>query len=127
MAFLTVMLLLLVLTVSGIAALTVAGLENRMAGYARIGEAAASAAESCLGTGVNVITQTLDQGNLPNALLDNAVPAGPVPMSNQTKLRQEIMNQAPADLMCPLRRQIWCSLYREIPNYTVNGDIDFFT
>ncbi|TLY13622.1 MAG: hypothetical protein E6K69_08800 [Nitrospirae bacterium] len=93
-ALLTVMLLLLIMTVIGIAAITVTSLENRMAGYLRTGEAAASAAESCVGTGVNIIQQTIVQGSLPAAFLDNAVPAGPVPNANSPTLNQEIMGQS---------------------------------
>ncbi len=124
-AFLTVMMLLLVLTVLGIGAMTVTSLENRMAGFVRVGEAAATAAESCLGTGVNVVVQTLDQGNVPNALLDNATPAGPIPVSNQTKLRQEILSQLPADPDSPATAPNLVMTVPGTPNYAVTGDIDF--
>ena len=46
MAFLTVMMVLLMLTVLGIAAITVTGVENNMAGLQRTMEASANAAES---------------------------------------------------------------------------------
>ena len=43
-ALVTVMLVMIIMTVIGIAALTVTGMENRMAGFQRTGEAAATAA-----------------------------------------------------------------------------------
>jgi len=124
-AFLTVMMLLLVLTVLGIAAMTVTSLENRMAGFVRVGEAAATAAESCLGTGVNVIAQTLDLGNVPNALLDSATPVGPVPASNQTKLGDEINVGAPADPDLPTTAPNLVMTVPGSPNFQVTGDIDY--
>lgn len=92
MALVTAMVVMVIMAVIGIAALTVTGLENRMAGFQRTGEAAATAAESCIGTGVNIIQQTIDQGGVPNQFLS---PAGPVPSSiQQTFLTQEKIGRA---------------------------------
>src|SRR5688572_1036841 len=77
MAMLTVMMVLLMLTVLGIAAITVSGLGNTMAGLQRTMEASANAAESCLGTGANIIQQVFLPENgsqIPAALLDNNSP-----------------------------------------------------
>src|ERR687898_2693382 len=77
MAMLTVMMVLLMLTVLGIAAITASGLGNNMAGLQRTMEASANAAESCLGTGVNIIQNVLLPENgrhIPAALLDNSSP-----------------------------------------------------
>ena len=77
MAFLTVMMVLLMLTVLGIAAITVTGVENNMAGLQRTMEASANAAESCLGTGANIIQQVFLPENgsqVPTALLTIAHP-----------------------------------------------------
>lgn len=120
-ALLTVMLLMLIMTVIGIAAITVTGLENRMAGFLRTGEAAASAAESCLGTGVNVIQQTIDLGSLPAAFLDNAVPAGPVPQANGPTLSQEIMGQSDNNADAPT---VAPNTVATMNTFTVRGDID---
>ena len=68
-ALVTVMLIMVIMAVIGIAAITVTSLENRMAGFQRSGEAAATAAESCIGTGVNLIQQTIDQGQVPAQFL----------------------------------------------------------
>ncbi|MGH7228412.1 MAG: pilus assembly PilX family protein [Nitrospiraceae bacterium] len=121
LALLTVMLLMLIMTVIGIGAITVTGLENRMAGYLRTGEAAASAAESCLGTGVNVIQQTIDQGSLPAAFLDNAAPAGPVPQANGPTLNQEIMGQSDNNVDVAT---VTPNTVATMNTFTVRGDID---
>jgi Tfp pilus assembly protein PilX len=94
MAMLTVMMVLLMLTVLGIAAITVSGLGNTMAGLQRTMEASANAAESCLGTGANVIQQVFLPENgtqVPAALLDNSSPAGPIPNGNKTVLENELI------------------------------------
>ena len=57
--------LLLIFTVLGAGAITVTSFENRIAGLVETTESAATAAESCLGTAVNVIQQTMDQGQVP--------------------------------------------------------------
>ena len=93
-ALLTVMLVMVIMSVIGIAALTVTGLENRMAGFGRTGEAAATAAESCVGTGVNIIQQTIDLATVPVSFLATSAPAGPVPAGGDTRLTQEIMGQS---------------------------------
>ena len=82
-AMLVVLMVMLMMTVLGVAAITVSGLENKIAGLQRTTENAAQAAESCLGTSANVIMQTLlpESGStIPAALLDTASPAGPVPI-----------------------------------------------
>jgi Tfp pilus assembly protein PilX len=55
---LVVLMVMLMMTVLGVAAITVSGLENKIAGLQRTTENAAQAAESCLGTSANVIMQT---------------------------------------------------------------------
>lgn len=91
---LTVMMVLLMLTVLGIAAITVSGLGNTMAGLQRTMEASANAAESCLGTGANIIQQVFLPENgsqIPAALLDNSSPPGPIPNGNKTILENELI------------------------------------
>lgn len=123
-AFLTVMLLLLILTVIGVAAVTVSGLENRIAGLARTSEAASSAAESCLGTAVNIIQQTIDQGSLPATFLSNATPPGPVPQANSAVLNQEIMGQSDNNPDVADGTGAVPNIAQTVGAYTVNGDID---
>lgn len=122
-AFLTVIMLLLILTVLGTGAITVTSFENRIAGLARTTESAATAAESCLGTAVNVIQQTMDQGQVPAEVLSTAAVPGPVPNGNKMLLEQEIMGQSdnnpdttsstPPNLELP-----------QIGGFAVTGDID---
>ena len=119
---LTVVMILAVMTIIGIAAISVTGLENRMAGFGRTGESAATAAESCMGTAVNVIQQTIDAGQLPATYLDSANPVGPVPSLNGPTLNQEIMGQLDnntddVDMAPNIRLQ-------NIGGFTVRGDID---
>lgn len=122
MAMLTVVLLLMIMTVLGIAAITTTSLENRMAGFTRTGEAAAGSAESCVGTAVNIIQQTIDAGTLPAAFLDNAVPAGPVPNANGPTLQQEIMGQS--DNNADTVNSVPPNTVAQVNTYVVNGDID---
>ncbi len=116
-ALLTGMLLLIILTVLGLAAITITGLENRIAGFVSSGEAAKSAAESCVGTAVNVIQQTIDQSGVPAVFVPNPVPS----TAMQTTLTQEIMGQldnngdsttAPSNTL------------QQVGSFSVNGDVD---
>jgi Tfp pilus assembly protein PilX len=129
-ALLTVMLLLLIMTVLGIASITVTGLENRMSGFLRTGEAAAAAAESCLGVGANIIQQAWMPQNaaaIPAAFLSNAVPPGPVPVSNAVTLHDEIygMNAAMNDMTNNTDTAATSpNLVINVGGFAVNGDID---
>ncbi len=88
-----VFLTLLMMTALGIAAMTMTGLENRMAGSANSTDAAAAAAESCIGTGVNVIMQTLQDRQVPLSYVGSVIPASAEGAIAPT-LTQEIMGQA---------------------------------
>jgi Tfp pilus assembly protein PilX len=120
-ALLTVMLLLVALTVIGIAAMTVTSLENRMAGFERTGESGATAAEACLGTAVRIIQQTIDSAQLPPEFLDDKNPPGPVPAGNAATLQQEIMGQLDnnADVSTTAPNTVTV-----VAGFTVRGDID---
>lgn len=121
-ALLTVALILLIMTVIGIASITVTSLENRMAGYARTGEAAGNAAESCIGTGVVVIQQTIYNGTVPTVLLSNANPPGPVPQNNATLTGQEIMGQS--DNNADTVNSSPANLQMQVNAFTITGDVD---
>lgn len=131
-ALLTVMMVLLMLTVLGIAAITVSGLGSNMAGLLRTMEASANAAESCLGTGANVIQQVFLPENgsqVPAALLDSS--GGPVPSGNKTVLQNELMGNPENNIDVPtgtgaapnLVMPSNTGVYLFAP-YTVAGDID---
>lgn len=131
-ALLTVMLMLLILSILGIASITVTSMESRMAGFFRTTEAVVAAADSCEGLAVNIIQQTLSPpGVLPATFV---APAGPVPAANATILLQEIYGTSP--LPSPAPTGTLAENYADIagsdpnfvmtnmPGFTVNGDID---
>jgi type IV pilus assembly protein PilX len=130
-ALLTVMLMLLILTILGIASITVTSMENRMAGFFRSTEAVVAAADSCEGLAVNIIQQTLSPpGVLPAAFI---APTGPVPTANATTLYAEIYA---FDLPAPAPAGTIAVNFADsasvapnfvmtnLPGFTVNGDID---
>lgn len=134
-ALLTVMLVILLLTVLGLAAITITGLENRMAGFFRTSEAAAAAAQSCEGAAANIIQQTImPPGQLPATFLS---PAGPVPAANGPTLQSEItgatLPSPPAPSAgLPSENNADVAAPNPLPNliltlnggFTVYGDID---
>lgn len=130
-ALLTGMLILIIMTVLGIASITRTGLENRLAGFVRSGEAASVAAEACLSASVNLIQQAISTGTVPTTLLDNANPAGPVPLLNQTTLNNEIRGVAGYENYGDTLPATYPNFNVGVPspnqtlnNFTVQGDID---
>ena len=127
MAMLTVMMVLLMLTVLGIAAITASGLGNTMAGAQRTMETAANATESCLGTGANIIQQVFLPENgsqVPAALLDSGTPAGPVPNGNKTVLENELIGNPENSTDVPTGASAAPNLRMTVAQYTIAGDID---
>jgi Tfp pilus assembly protein PilX len=127
MAMLTVMMVLLMLTVLGIAAITASGLGNTMAGLQRTMETSANATESCLGIGANIIQQVFLPENgsqVPVALLDNSSPAGPVPNGNKTVLENELIGNPENHTDVPTGSGAAPNLRMTVGSYTVTGDID---
>jgi Tfp pilus assembly protein PilX len=120
-ALLTVMLLMVALTVIGIAAVTVTSLENRMAGFERSAESGSTAAEACLGTSVQIIQQTIDAAQLPPEFLDDKNPPGPVPAGNAATLQQEIMGQLDNNEDVATAAP---NTFLTVGGFTVRGDID---
>jgi len=120
-ALVTVIMLLMIMTIVGIMSITVTGVGNRMAWFGRTGESGSSAAEACVHTAVKIIQQTIDEGSLPAAFLDNANPAGPVPQSNSATLQSEIIgasdNNSDSSGSAP-------NTLTTVDNFTVRGDID---
>lgn len=134
-ALLTVLMLLLILTVLGVAGITISGLENRGAGLVRMSETAAAAAESCLGTSVSLITQAIDQSQLPAATYE----PNPIPAGNSSILAAEILGfPLPAGALNPPGPGARSENYVDEPEgtapspnlvinlnaFAVNGDID---
>ena len=134
-AMLSIVMLMLILTVLGIGAMTITGLENRVAGFASSMEASSAAADACVATGVKVIQQVLDVSNgmsVPTALLNNQIPPGPVPSSNKAQLELEISGDPNAVADAPIGPPFPPGVIAAVPNlvqtvgaYSVAGDIDF--
>lgn len=133
-AMISIVMLMLMLTVLGIGAMTITGIENRVAGFASSMEASSAAADACIATGVKVIQQVQDVSNglsVPTALLDNQIPPGPVPFTNKTQLENEI-NGDPTPADTPIGPPFPAGITAAVPNlvqtvgaYSVVGDIDF--
>ena len=133
-AMLSILMLMLILTVLGIGAMTITGIENRVAGFASSMEASSAAADACVATGVKVIQQVQDVSNslsVPTTLLNDQVPPGPVPVTNKTQLENEI-NLIPALADAPIGPPFPPGIVAAVPNliqtvgaYSVVGDIDF--
>ena len=134
-AMISILMLMLILTVLGIGAMTITGLENRVAGFGSSMEASSAAADACIATGVKVIQQVLDVSNatsVPTALLDNQTPPGPVPSSNKAQLEKEINGDPTAVADAPIGPPFPAGIIAAVPNlvqtvgaYSVAGDIDF--
>src|SRR2546428_11070816 len=67
-AMLTVLMLTIILTVIGVAAITSTSLDIKMAGGERVRESNLNAAEACMNSGVQIIQQTLQNGGVPGTL-----------------------------------------------------------
>jgi Tfp pilus assembly protein PilX len=120
-ALLTVLLLLVGMTIIGLGAMTMSGFGSRIAGFGRTAESGTNAAEACVGTGVKIIQDTIDQGTMPGAYLSTANPTGPVPVGNGPTLQSEILGQLDNN---PDTAQGAPNFTQTINGFTVNGDID---
>ncbi|MCS6896591.1 MAG: hypothetical protein NZM29_01335 [Nitrospira sp.] len=122
LALVAMMIILLLAGVLGVAALTISGMENSMAGAMRMIEEGTHAAESCIGASVNVIQQSIDSGTVPVTLIS---PNGPVPASNAVFLGEEINGVRANDPDIAVGAGSNPNIVMNVNNYTVNGDIDF--
>ena len=89
-AMLTVLMLTVILTVIGIAAITTTTMDFRLAGGERTRETSVNVAEACLSSGIQIIQQTIANAAIPAALLQN----GLNPQINAIPLQNEIMHQS---------------------------------
>jgi len=128
-ALVTTLVILLIMTVMGVGAVAVTALENRIAGFQRTGESATSAAESCVGTSVNIIQQTLATSSLtvPAAFVSAA---GPIltaaEVAANPSLSMEISGSSVNDPDLVTGAGAAGPDYSlQINGYTVLGDIDF--
>jgi Tfp pilus assembly protein PilX len=125
-AMLTVLMLTIILTVIGLAAITTTTLEMKMSGAERMRETTETAAESCVSGGVQIIQQTLANSAIPATLLGG----GTNPAITQNPLQAEILGQADqnldnADPSAPLvAPNAVFSIFHPSSPFTVNMDID---
>ncbi len=88
-AMLTILMLTVILTVIGIAAITTTTMDLKLAGGERLREGSVNTAEACLSTSVQIIQQTLANSGVPASILGLANPPGP--SITQFPLESEIM------------------------------------
>lgn len=122
-AILAVMVVLIIMTALGMAALTITNMETLSANYTRTNEAGVQAAESCVQTGINVIQQSLSAGGVPATLV---WPNGPV--VNAADLEPEVLLTRLGDPDVAVGAAAAPDLRMSVPLvnpvYNVVGDID---
>ena len=124
-SFMAVMMLTLMVGGLGVAALTMTGLENSMAGAVRMVEEGTAAAESCIGTAVRIINLVQDDPGMGSEAAVVIAPQGPVPAGNANFLKQEIngtLRNNPDVAVGPGKAP---NLTLRVNNYDIDGDIDF--
>jgi Tfp pilus assembly protein PilX len=125
-AMLTILMLTVILTVIGIAAITTTTMDLKLAGGERLREGSINTAEACLSTSVQIIQQTLTNSAVPASILGAANP-----VIWQTPVESEIMGvpgfeQYPdtADWQVLPSSSIKPNAQIQIGGFTVNIDID---
>jgi hypothetical protein len=122
-SLITVMMVLLIMTLMGISILAVTGFERQISSSVSASESSTDAAESCVSTGANILQQTLQAHVVPPALLDNAVPPGPVPVANLAVLNGEVITDG-GNPDFPTGVGSVPNLTMTVGNFQVFGDID---
>jgi Tfp pilus assembly protein PilX len=128
-AMLTVLMLTIILTIIGLAAITTTILDIKMAGGERLRENSLDAAEACLSSGVQIIQQTMVNSSIPTTLTGpGANPSITLPLGTgvgQNPLEAEILGQSDgnSDSADPSVASIRNAVLT-MSNYTVNMDID---
>ncbi len=123
-SLITVMMVILIMTLMGISILSVTGFERQISSAVSANEASASAAESCVSTGANVIQQFVEaSGVMPPTLV---APGGPVPVTNVAALSLELGGDGGnPDVPVTVGPLIGVpNLVMQIGNDQVFGDID---
>jgi hypothetical protein len=120
MSFPIIMILVLMVGALGVAALTMSRMENSMAGSMRMMEEGTAAAESCIGTAVEILKDTMLAGSVQPRF--QAALGGPVPAAVLTLTGQEMSavnaNNPDSVVTSP-------NLIMQVNNYAVTGDVDF--
>jgi hypothetical protein len=125
-AMLTILMLTVILTVIGIAAITTTTMDLKLAGGERLREGSINTAEACLSTSVQIIQQTLANSALPASILGLQTP-----VIWQAPLESEIMgvpgfeqNADTADWQTLPTTLIAPNAQIVLGGFTVNIDID---
>jgi hypothetical protein len=125
-AMLTILMLTVILTVIGIAAITTTTMDLKLAGGERLREGSVNTAEACLSTSVQIIQQTLANSALPASILGLQTP-----VIWQAPLESEIMgvpgfeqNADTADWQTLPTTLIAPNAQIVLGGFTVNIDID---
>ncbi len=125
-AMLTILMLTVILTVIGIAAITTTTMDLKLAGGERLREGSINTAEACLSTSVQIIQQTLANSAIPASILGL-----PTPVIWQAPLESEIMgvpgfeqNADTADWQAVPAASIAPNAQIVVGGFTVNIDID---
>ena len=124
-SFMTVMLLILIIGALGVAALTMTGMENSMAGAVRMVEEGTAAAEACVGSAVRAIRLTIDDPPMTGPAAVLIAPQGPVPAANQAVFSQEINGTLRNNADIAVGAGNAPNLVMNVNGYVVSGDIDF--
>ncbi|MFY4728114.1 hypothetical protein [Nitrospira sp. BLG_2] len=124
-SFMTVMLLMLIIGALGVAALTMTGMENSMAGAVRMVEEGTDAAEACVGSAVRAIRLTIEDPQMTGPAAALIAPQGPVPALNQGIFTQEINGTLRNHADIAIGTGNAPNLVMNVNGYVVNGDIDF--
>jgi Tfp pilus assembly protein PilX len=125
-AMLTILMLTVILTVIGIAAITTTTMDLKLAGGERLREGSINTAEACLSTSVQIIQQTLANSAVPANILGQ-----PNPIIWQAPLESEIMGVPgfeqladTADWQAVLPAVTAPNAQIALGGFTVNIDID---
>jgi Tfp pilus assembly protein PilX len=128
-AMLTMLMLTVILTVIGIAAITTTTMDLRLAGGERLREVSINSAEACLSSSVQIIQQTLMNSAIP-ASITGPSPMNPV-INAPITLQQEIMgvpgfeqSTDSADINAPAPTVFAPNATLTIGTSTVDIDID---
>lgn len=124
-SFMTVMLLILIIGALGVAALTMTGMENSMAGAVRMVEEGTAAAEACVGSAVRAIRLTIEDPEMNDTAAVLLAPQGPVPALNKAVFIQEINGTLRNNADIAVGAGNVPNLVMNVNGYVVNGDIDF--
>lgn len=124
-SFMTVMLVMLFIGALGVAALTMTGMENSMAGAVRMVEEGTDAAEACVGSAVRAIRLTIEDPQMTGPAAALIAPQGPVPTTNQAVFTQEINGTLRNYADIAIGAGNAPNLVMNVNGYVVNGDIDF--